>query len=65
AVQEDRYYPGGTAFQGPVFNLFQIELAAKQIYPEEFGEFHRPGEVPEDERLFDRDRVAAIINGES
>jgi hypothetical protein len=64
AVQEDRYYPGGTAFQGPIFNLFQIELAAKQIYPDVFGEFHRPGEVPEDERLFDRDEVTAIVNGE-
>jgi hypothetical protein len=63
-VKNDRFYPGGTAFQGPIFNLFQIEIAAKQIYPDEFGEFNGVGETPEDERLFDRQRVADIVNGD-
>ncbi|TKX84002.1 ABC transporter substrate-binding protein, partial [Halorubrum sp. SS5] len=64
AVKNDRFYPGGTAFQGPIFNLFQIEIAAKQIYPDEFGEFNGVGETPEDERLFDRQRVSDIVNGD-
>jgi ABC-type Fe3+-hydroxamate transport system substrate-binding protein len=63
AVENDRFYPGGTAFQGPIFNLFQIEIAAKQIYPDEFGEFDGVGETPEEEQLFDRQRVADIANG--
>jgi len=63
AVQNERFYPGGTAFQGPIFNLFQIEIAAKQIYPDIFGEFQGVGETPQDEQLFDRQRVADIING--
>jgi ABC-type Fe3+-hydroxamate transport system substrate-binding protein len=64
AVKNDRFYPGGTAFQGPIFNLFQIEVAAKQIYPGEFGEFSGVGETPEEERLFDRERVSDIVNGD-
>ena len=64
AVKNDRFYAGGTAFQGPIFNLFQIEIAAKQIYPDEFGEFNGVGETPEEERLFDRGRVSDIVNGD-
>jgi iron complex transport system substrate-binding protein len=64
AVQNDRIYPGGTAVQGPIVNMFQTEMAAKQLYPEEFGEWHGLGETPEDEQLFDRQRVADIVNGE-
>lgn len=63
AVQNDRFYPGGSAFQGPIYNLFQIEIAAKQIYPEQFGEWKGVGETPEAERLFDRQKVADIVNG--
>jgi len=64
AVKNDRFYPGGTAFQGPIFNLFQIEIAAKQIYPDEFGEFYGVGETPQEEQLFDRQRVSDIVNGD-
>jgi hypothetical protein len=64
AVKNDRIYPGGTAVQGPIVNMFQTEMAAKQLYPEEFGEWQGLGEAPEDERLFDRQRVADIVNGE-
>ena len=64
AVENDRFYAGGTAFQGPIFNLFQIEIAAKQIYPDEFGEFRGIGETLESERLFDRGRVSDIANGD-
>jgi iron complex transport system substrate-binding protein len=65
AVTNDRIYPGGTAVQGPIVNMFQTEMVAKQLYPEEFGEWRGLGETPEDERLFDRERVANIVNGDS
>jgi iron complex transport system substrate-binding protein len=64
AVQNDRLYMGGTAYQGPIINLFQTEMLAKQLYPEEFGEWNGLGETPEDEQLFDRQRVADIVNGD-
>jgi hypothetical protein len=66
AVQNDRLYATGSALQGPIMNLFQVELTAKQIYPDLFGEPPAPGEsVPEGEQLFDRQTVADIINGEN
>ncbi|MEM4782192.1 MAG: ABC transporter substrate-binding protein [Halalkalicoccus sp.] len=54
AVQNEAVYPAGTAEQGPITNLFQTELLARDQYPEEFG----------DEELFDRDRVVEIIEGD-
>ncbi|WP_242493448.1 ABC transporter substrate-binding protein [Haloarcula hispanica] len=67
AVQEDELYVGGSAYQGPIINLFQTEMLGKQLYPDEFGEW--PGEItagelpaiPEDEQLFDRDELADIL----
>jgi ABC-type Fe3+-hydroxamate transport system substrate-binding protein len=64
AVQNDRIYPGGTAVQGPIVNMFQTEMAAKQLYPEEFGEWRGLGETPDEEQLFDRQRVSDIVNGD-
>lgn len=64
AVQNDRLYPGGTGSQGPIINLFQTEMLAKQLYPEEFGEWRGFGETPESEQLFDRQRLADIVTGE-
>jgi len=64
AVENDDLYVGGTPYQGPIINLFQTEMAAKQLYPEEFGSYPGYGELSEDEQLFDRDELAAIINGE-
>jgi ABC-type Fe3+-hydroxamate transport system substrate-binding protein len=64
AVQNDRLYPGGTGSQGPIINLFQTEMLAKQLYPDEFGPWRGFGETPADERLFDRQRVADIVNGD-
>jgi iron complex transport system substrate-binding protein len=65
AVQNDRLYRGGSAYQGPVVNLFQTEAAARQFYPEAFGEWNgietlREGSLT----LFDRQHVADIINGD-
>ena len=64
AVQNDRVIKGQHLAQGPVINLFQTEYVAKQYYPEEFGEWPDDDVVPEGERLFDRQRVADIINGD-
>ncbi|WP_276255933.1 ABC transporter substrate-binding protein [Halomontanus rarus] len=65
AAKERTIYPGGSFQQGPITNLFQTELAARQLVPAEFGEFdpERFPDVPEDERLFDRQRVADIVDG--
>ncbi len=69
AVETDRVYAGGVRNQGPILNLFQLEMTAKQLYPDVFGEWptYVEGpypEIPEDERLFDRGRVADIVNGD-
>ena len=68
AVKNDRIHPQGARYQGPILNLFQLEMTAKQLYPEEFGAWPRYEEgpypeIPEDEQLFDRERVADVING--
>ncbi|WP_231185802.1 ABC transporter substrate-binding protein [Haladaptatus sp. DYF46] len=70
AVKNDRLYASGNPRQGPVMNLFQLEMTAKQFYPEQFGEW--PGyadgepypEIPEAERLFDRQRVVNVVDGD-
>ncbi|KKF39102.1 ABC transporter substrate-binding protein [Halorubrum saccharovorum] len=69
AVRNDRVHPQGARYQGPILNLFQIEMTAKQLYPDEFGAWPRYEEgpypeIPEGERLFDRGRVADGINGD-
>jgi iron complex transport system substrate-binding protein len=66
AVQEGRVYPGQYGEQGPIVNLLQTEMVAQQLYPDEFGAFD-PGAFPSvspENRLFDRDRVTAIVEGE-
>jgi iron complex transport system substrate-binding protein len=66
AVQEERVLPGPTAEQGPLVNAFQTELTARLFYPEEFGELDldAPLDVPEEEQLFDRERVRDIVHGD-
>ena len=66
AVQEGRVIPGPTAEQGPLINAFQTEYTARLFYPETFGEidFDAPLDVPEEDRLFDRERVRDILNGD-
>jgi ABC-type Fe3+-hydroxamate transport system substrate-binding protein len=71
AVQNGRLYPQGTRWQGPLMNLFQLEMTAKQLYPEQFGQWpaDEDGDAyPEfspDEQLFGHQRVADIITGGS
>jgi len=70
AVQNDRVYAQGTRWQGPLMNLFQLEMTAKQLYPEQFGAW--PGyengatypEFAPEEQLFDHQRVADIVDGD-
>ncbi|WP_134671692.1 ABC transporter substrate-binding protein [Halorussus marinus] len=69
AVQDGRVYAQGARYQGPIVNLFQLEMTAKQLYPDVFGEWptYVEGaypEIPEDERFFDRQRVANVIDGD-
>jgi len=64
AVENDDLYVGGTPYQGPIINMFQTEMAAKQLYPDEFGPYPGYGQLSEEERLFDRQRLADIINGD-
>ncbi|WP_226480845.1 ABC transporter substrate-binding protein [Natrinema amylolyticum] len=70
AVRNDRVLASGMRYQGPIMNLFQLEMTAKQLYPEQFGEWpdYSSGdpypEIPADEQLFDRQRVADIVTGQ-
>ncbi|MFB6219077.1 MAG: hypothetical protein ABEH77_07885 [Halobacteriaceae archaeon] len=66
AVKNGAVFPGQYGEQGPLVNLLQTEMAAQQLYPEEFGAFapERFPDVPEERRLFDRGRVRDIIAGE-
>lgn len=69
AVDEGRVYAQGTRHQGPLLNLFQLEMGAKQVYPDAFGEWptYTEGAYPalsSDEQLFDHQRVADIITGQ-
>ncbi|WP_424006883.1 ABC transporter substrate-binding protein [Haloferax denitrificans] len=67
AVQNDRVYPQGTRWQGPLMNLFQLEMTAKQLYPERFGAwptYEDGDDYPDfgtDEQLFDHERVEEIV----
>jgi iron complex transport system substrate-binding protein len=63
AVKNDNVVRTGGQYMGPIVDLFSTEALAKQVFPERFGEW--PGsiaDVPENERLFDRQRLSQIIN---
>jgi iron complex transport system substrate-binding protein len=64
AFKNNRVYPGGILMQGPIFYCFQLEMAAKQIYPHIFGEYKQDNIYPAEEQLFSRDELAAIIKKE-
>lgn len=61
AFRNGRVYPGGTPLQGPLVYLFQLEMAAKQLYPQAFGPWRPDGGYPAAERLFDREAVVKIL----
>ncbi|MFD1600609.1 ABC transporter substrate-binding protein [Halobellus rarus] len=70
ALRDERYYPSGYGMQGPIMSLFNLEMTAKQLYPDQFGEWPGFGsgeaypEIPEREHLFDRQAAVDIINGD-
>ena len=51
AVENDRIHRGRTVEQGPIINLFQTKIAARQLYPDRFN----------DEELFSRERLGEVI----
>lgn len=53
AVKNDMVFRGGPLYQGPITNLVVTQRAAKQVYPDAFG----------DVTLFDPEAVAEIVNG--
>jgi iron complex transport system substrate-binding protein len=64
AVENGNFVRTGGQYMGPIIDLFSAEALAKQLYPDEYGAW--PGsiqDVPEEEQLFDRQRVSDIING--
>jgi hypothetical protein len=68
AVENGQVYAAGMRYQGPIMNLFQLEMGAKQLSLEQFGEWPGPPdggaaypEIPADERLFDRRRLADAV----
>ncbi|GCF16211.1 hypothetical protein Harman_41460 [Haloarcula mannanilytica] len=65
AVQEGNLVRTAGHYIDPITDLFSLEAGAKQLYPEKFGEWPGPaGEVPEDEQLFDRQRVGELVSGD-
>jgi len=56
-----RVYPGGTPLQGPVVYLFQLEMAAKQIFPAVFGAWRADGAYSPADCLFDRAALADML----
>jgi iron complex transport system substrate-binding protein len=61
AVENDRVAPGPVWEIGPVVNFFNTEILAKALYPDQFGEYVEFEEPPDDEKLFDRQHLANII----
>lgn len=65
AVQEGNVIRSGGQYMGPIVDMFSTEAVAKMVYPEQFGEWPGSvGELSEEERLFDRQRLLDIINGD-
>ena len=53
AVQDGAIYNAGYLDQGPIINFYHTDRAAKDIYPDSF----------ENVTLFDRERIAEIVQG--
>jgi iron complex transport system substrate-binding protein len=66
AVQNDRVLQGTYSESGPIGQLFDLELLAKQLYPEQFGAYEGRETFlsSPSNTLFDRQRVVDIINGD-
>ncbi|NLV11817.1 ABC transporter substrate-binding protein [Haloarcula argentinensis] len=65
AVQNGNVVRSSGQYMGPIVDMFSTEAVAKQVYPDEFGEWPGSvGDVPESEQLFDRRRLIDIVNGD-
>lgn len=53
--RSDDMYPAGGTYQGPIIDLSKTERATGQLFP---------GEFDEGKRLYDRQRIADIGNGD-
>nr|WP_187367423.1 hypothetical protein [Haloferax sp. KTX1] len=66
-LDPEAVHPQGTRWQGPLMNLFQTEMTAKQLYPDQFGAWPTDEdgddypEFGDDEQLFDHGRVEEIV----
>ena len=65
AVRNDRVLQGTYSESGPIGQLFDLELLAKQLYPEQFGDYEGRETFlsSSSNTLFDRGRVLDIVDG--
>lgn len=64
AFKNNKIILGGIYDQGPIIRIYQLEMLAKQLYPEIFGTFRENHSYPENEQLFSRDELRKIIKYE-
>lgn len=62
AFKNNNIILGGVYDQGPITRIYQIEMLAKQLYPEIFGKFKENHNYKIEEQLFSRDELRRIIN---
>ena len=64
AFKNNKIILGGIYDQGPIIRIYQLEMLAKQLYPEIFGNFRENHSYPENEQLFSRNELRKIIKDE-
>ena len=64
AFKNNQIILGGIYDQGPIARIYQLEMLAKQLYPEIFGKFNSNHKYPENEQLFSRKELRDIILNE-
>ncbi|GGM68934.1 hypothetical protein GCM10009017_18920 [Halarchaeum rubridurum] len=65
AVRNGNVVRSAGQYMGPIVDMFSTEAVAKQVYPDTFGEWPGPvGDLAEDERLFDRQRLLDVVHRE-
>lgn len=64
AFKNNKIILGGIYDQGPIIRIYQLEMLAKQLYPEIFGIFRNNHSYLENEQLFSRDELRKIIKDE-
>lgn len=64
AFKNNNIILGGIYDQGPIIRIYQIEMLAKQLYPEIFGKFNIDHKYPKNEQLFSREQLKEILLNE-